>query len=121
MVRCSVRNSNHANSWAAFRSVIDISNGNTIRRGLAEIDRHFFFDLTCDVIGGPDVNETRFSPTSRPGLSNAVRNFQIGTAVGAQCKAYSTPSLRCWLGAPLEHAAPEAGKICRPSAGGPTQ
>ena len=75
--------SNHTNSWAAFPSVIDISNGNTIRRDLAEIAQPFFFDLTCDVIGGPDVNETRFPSTNRPELSNAVGNFQIGTAVGA--------------------------------------
>ena len=118
MVCWRVRNSNHANSWAAFLSVIDILRGNTIRRGLAYIAQPFFFDPTCDVISGPDANETRFPSTNRSGLSKAVQNFQIGTAVGAQCKAYSTPSLRCWLGAPLEHAAPAAGKICRPSAGG---
>ena len=63
------------NSWAAFPSAIDISNGNTVRRGLAEIAQPFFVDLTCDVIGGPDGNETWFPLTNFPGLSNVLRIF----------------------------------------------
>ena len=82
----------------------------------AEIAQPFFFGLTCDVTGDPDVNETWFPSTNLPGLSNAVGNFQIDAVVGAKCKAHSTPSLRCWRPSGTCLA---AGKICRLSAGGP--
>ena len=34
--------------------------------------KHFIFDLTCDVIGDPKVNEIGFPSTNLTGLSNAV-------------------------------------------------
>ena len=65
----------------SFPSVIDVSNGNMVRRGLAEIAQPFVFDLTCNVTGDTDVNETWIPSANLPGLSD-VRDFQIGTVVG---------------------------------------
>ena len=34
--------------------------------------KHFIFDLTCDVIGDPEVNEIGVPSRNLTGLSNAV-------------------------------------------------
>ena len=118
MTRWSAWNSNHANSWA-FPSVIGISNRNTVRRSLPETAQLFFY-LTCDVTGGSNVNETWFPSTKLPGSSNTIRNFQIGTALGAQCKACSTPSIE--VSAPLWNMPPQQpGKYAAHQPAVPTQ
>ena len=43
--------------------------------------KHFVFDLTCDVIGDPDVVNVSFPSTSFPGLSNRFWISKIGLAV----------------------------------------
>ena len=42
---------------------------------------HFYFDLTCDVTGDPEVIKNCFPPTVFPGLSNAAWIFRIGPVV----------------------------------------
>ena len=37
-----------------------------------QIVKHFEFDLTCDVMSDPEVNNIRFPATQFPDLSNAV-------------------------------------------------
>ena len=37
-----------------------------------ETVKHLTFDLTCDVISDPEVNEISFPSTDFPGISNAV-------------------------------------------------
>ena len=39
------------------------------------------FDLTCDVIGDPEVNKIKFPTTTFPELSNAVWISGIGPAI----------------------------------------
>ena len=48
---------------------------------IRQIVKHFVFDLTCDVIGDPEVNKIRFPLTKFPDLSNAVCILQIGPVV----------------------------------------
>ena len=43
--------------------------------------KHFIFDLTCDVIGDPEVNEIWFPSTNLTGLSNAVWILRIRPVV----------------------------------------
>ena len=53
-----VGDSHHVDSWAAYTSVIDILVGEAIIHGSTKMAQHFVFDLTCNVIGEPEVNET---------------------------------------------------------------
>ena len=39
---------------------------------IRQIVKHFDFDLTCDNIGDPEVNNISFPSTKFPDLSNAV-------------------------------------------------
>ena len=50
--------------------------------------------------------------------TSIVRNGHHITSI---CKAHSTPSLMCWRGALLEHAAPQPGKYAAPEPAAPTQ
>ena len=65
--------------------------------------KHFIFDLTCDVIGDPEVNEIWFPLTNLTGLSNAVWIFRIRPVVseirGGQ-KSAPPPSRGRWLVGP---------------------
>ena len=54
-----------------------ISRDKASGRGLGENAKHFDFDLTCDVIGDPEVNKKKCS-TVLPGLSDTVCGFKIG-------------------------------------------
>ena len=50
--------------------LISILYGRSARQN--QIVKHFGFDLTCDVIGDPEVNKIRFTSTTFPDLANAV-------------------------------------------------
>ena len=59
-----VGDSHNVGSWAlrsAYAPVIDILVGKAVIRGITEMAQHFVFDLTCDVIGEAEFNETWFS------------------------------------------------------------
>ena len=43
--------------------------------------QYFVFDLTCDVIGEAEVNETWFSSTNLREIDNAALNLQIEPVV----------------------------------------
>ena len=58
--------SHHVDSWAAYAPVMDISAEKAVIHGIAERGQHVVFDLTCDVIGEVEVNETWFSATNLP-------------------------------------------------------
>ena len=66
---------------AAFAPVIDILVRKAAIHGIAEIAQYFVFNLTCDVIGEAEVNETWFISSNLPDLSNATLNLQIGPVV----------------------------------------
>ena len=48
----------HVDPYAAYAPVIDILVGKAVIHGITEIAQHFVFDLTCDIIGDSEVNET---------------------------------------------------------------
>ena len=53
--------------------LISISYGSSVRQNqIHQIVKHFDFDLTCDVISDPEVNNIRFTSTNSPDLSNAI-------------------------------------------------
>ena len=45
------------------------------------VRKHFVFDLTCDVIGEPEVNKIYFPCTVNPGLLDPVCDFKIGSVI----------------------------------------
>ena len=67
--------------WSLFASKINIFSYKAIGRDIGENAKHFVFDLTCDVIGDPEVNKIYFRSTDCPGLSDAVCGFKIGSVV----------------------------------------
>ena len=71
-MHCGVGVSHHVDSWAAYASAMDILAGKAVIHGIAEMGQHFVFDLTCDVIGEAEVNETWFPSTNLPEFSNAA-------------------------------------------------
>ena len=53
-------------------SLLFILYGRSARQNqVHQIVKHFDFDLNCDVIGDPKVNNVRFPSTAFPDLSNA--------------------------------------------------
>ena len=62
----------HVDSWLAYASVMDIFAAKAVIHGIAEMGQHFDFDLTCDVIGEAEVNETWFPSTNFPEVSSTV-------------------------------------------------
>ena len=70
MMHSGVGASHHVDSWLAYASVMDIFAGKVVIHGIAEMGQHVVFDLTCDVIGKTEVNETWFPSTNRPEISN---------------------------------------------------
>ena len=66
--------SHHVDSWAAYApvSVMDIFAGKAVIHGIAEMGQPFVFDLTCDVVGEAEVNETWFPPINLPEFSKAA-------------------------------------------------
>ena len=77
MILTNVRDTIHADSLALFEVNIDIL--------LADVTKpekeHFYFDLTCDVNGDPEVIKICFPSTVFPELSNAAWIFRIGPVV----------------------------------------
>ena len=65
--------------------------------------KHFIFDLTCDVIGDPEVSEIRFSSTNLRGLSNAFWFLRIRPVVSdirEGAKRSPLPPRGRWPGGP---------------------
>ena len=60
---------------------MDILVGKAVIHEITERAQNFVFDLTCNVIGEAEVNDTWLPSTNRPEFSNAARNFQIGAVV----------------------------------------
>ena len=53
--------------------LLSILYGRSTRQNkIRQIVKHFEFDLICDVIGDPEVNNIWFSSTNFPDLSSAV-------------------------------------------------
>ena len=75
-----IGDTHHIDSWASYASVIDILVGEALY-GITEMAQHFVFDLTCDVIGEAEVNETWFPSTNLPEIYNSGGNLQIGPVV----------------------------------------
>ena len=55
MMHCDVGDSHHVKSWAVYVSVIDILVGEAVIHRITKMAQDFVFDLTCDVIGEPEV------------------------------------------------------------------
>ena len=72
MMHSGVGVSYHVDSWLVYASVMYIFAAKAVILGIAEMGQHFDFDLTCDVIGEAEVNETWFPATNLPEISNAV-------------------------------------------------
>ena len=51
---------------------MDILAGKAAIHGIAEKGQHFVFDLTCDVVGEAEINETWFPSTNLPEFSTVA-------------------------------------------------
>ena len=56
----------------SYAPVIDILVGEAVIHGITEIDQHFVFEPTCDVIDEAEVNETWFPSTKLPKIFDAA-------------------------------------------------
>ena len=75
MIDWGIGDSHHVDSWTAYEPVIDILVVKAVIHGITEIAQHFVFDLTYDVIGEAEVNETWFPSINLTKISNADWNF----------------------------------------------